>query len=375
MPDDDAILFISVSEIDSNLYYTTGFLAGDPFIHTQIGDEKIIVMSDLEIGRARDQAKVDTVLSYSHYEGKARQGGVATPQLTDIVHEVYRERGVKKVLVPAAFGVGHADRLRELGYEIRSKPEPFFEERVRKSAEEIAHIAETQANGERAMEKAIDAIRRSTPRGDLLYLDGEVLTAERIKHILNVGLMEVGCVAQHTIVAPGRQGADPHNQGSGPLRPNETIIIDLFPRSIHTRYWADMTRTVVKGKASDRVKAMYEAVSAAQEVVFAHLKAGAIAAEIHAKVKKSFEDAGFNTGERDGKMVGFFHGTGHGLGLDVHEPPRINKNGKALPERTVVTVEPGLYYPEDGGVRIEDLVVVTADGCENLTQFPKVLEV
>lgn len=375
MPDHDAILFISASETDSNLYYVSGFLAGDPFCYVQVGEEKVLIMSDLELGRARDESKVDAVLSYTRYEKLAREGGVTEPQQSDICHAFFQERGVKKVLVPSSFGVGHADRLRGMGYELESKPDPFFPERLVKSEEEVAHIAETQTRTERALEKAIDAIRNSEPRGGLLMLDGEVLTAERIKKILDVGLMEEGCVSKHTIVAPGAQGADPHNTGSGPLRPDEPIVIDVFPQSSRTRYWADMTRTVVKGKASDRVRAMYDAVLAAQETCFRLLEGGAVGAEVHQEVQATLKDAGFVTEERGDKMVGFFHGTGHGVGLDIHEPPRIGKQGKELPEGTVVTVEPGLYYPEDGGVRIEDLVVVTADGCRNLTKFPKELEV
>ena len=371
----DAILFIIASEHDSNLYYTCGFLAGDPFVYTQIGDEKILLMSDLELGRARDESRVDTVLSYTEYEKKAKAAGVEKPSAVQTLHQLYEERGVKKLLVPIQFGIRHADQLREMGYEVRARNEPFFPERLVKSPEEIAHIEEAQTHTETAVHQAIDALRRAEPNGEFLHLDGEVLTAERLKKIINVSLMENECVAQHTIVAPGAQGADPHNRGSGPIRPNESIVMDVFPRSARTLYWADMTRTVVKGKASDELRKMYDAVFAAQEVCFAGLRAGVNGAELHEEVKASLADRGYVTEERDGKMVGFFHGTGHGLGLDIHEAPRIGKLGGELPEGTVVTVEPGLYYPDVGAIRLEDLVVVTADGYRNLTKFPKFLEI
>jgi Xaa-Pro aminopeptidase len=155
---------------------------------------------------------------------------------------------------------------------------------------------------------------------------------------------------------------------------HQPIVIDIFPRSSRTRYFADITRSVVRGKASTRVKAMYQAVLQAQEQALALIRDGADGAAIHHEVAKVFEHLGFATGETNGRMQGFFHGTGHGLGLEIHEPPRIGQRGAVLRSGNVVTVEPGLYYPGEGGVRIEDLVVVTDTGCRILTKFPKLLE-
>src|SRR3990167_1133344 len=196
-----------------------------------------------------------------------------------------------------------------------------------------------------------------------------------IKQVINVSLMESNCIAAYTIVSCGKQCVDPHNQGSGPLLAHESIIMDVFPHSSESRYFADMTRTVVRGKASQKLKKMYRAVEAGQEIAFQRIKDGADGMKIHDAICRYFEQLGFKTGELDGRMQGFFHGTGHGVGLDIHEPPRISRGRDILRAGEVVTVEPGLYYLDAGGVRIEDMVLVTKTGCTKLTKFPKILEI
>ena len=368
----DAIVMIAASEIDSNLYYATGFLAPDPFIFIQCGEEKILVMSDLEVDRARSQGRVDTVLSYSAYEARLRESGTKPPGLLDVLDMVLLERKASRLLVPGNFGIEYADSLRARGYTLTAKREPFFEERVVKSEEEIEHITATQRATEEAVDAAKEAIRAARVGGDgFLRLDGELLTSEALKKIINVKLMESDCIAQHTIVAAGVHGVDPHHQGAGPIRANESIVMDVFPRSGRSRYFSDMTRTVVKGKASPKLKAMYRSVLNAQERGIELIRDGADGKAIHSEVNQVLEKDGFTTGMVGGRMQGFFHGTGHGLGLDIHEPPRISKMGAVLKSGYVVTVEPGLYYLDAGAVRIEDLVVVTSTGCRNLTKFPK----
>lgn len=374
----DAILIIASSEVDSNLYYATHFLAPDPFIFLQVGHppqgEKILVMSDLELDRAKSQAKVNTVLSLSQYENLAKQKG-KEPTWVNVLNLLLQERKVKWILVPSNFPIEYADGLRGKGYLLEFRRDPFFEERTLKSEEEVEYIREVQRATEEATEMAIQAIRESEIRKGLLYRNGEVLTSEALKKIINVKLMEKGCVAQHTIVASGDQACDPHNEGSGPISAGTAIIMDIFPRSSRTRYFADMTRTVVRGKAPDKLKRIYETVQRGQEAAIGLIHDGAPGGEIHERVCQVFKQAGFETGILGGRMQGFFHGTGHGLGLDIHEPPRISRSDYVLKRGHVVTVEPGLYYPGAGAVRIEDLVWVTDTGCINLTQYPKQLEV
>jgi Xaa-Pro aminopeptidase len=370
----EALLIVGASERDADLYYATRFLAPDPFPFFRIGDERVIMASDLELGRARRQAAVETVLSLRKYEERARDR-VEQPTLLDAVDEALRERGVRRLLVPAHFPTEYADKLRSREYEVRAKEGIFFEERLVKSGVEIEWITETQRQAEAAMAVAIQAIREAEIRGNELYRDGARLTSDEVRRLIHHALLDRDCFAERTIVAGGEHGSDPHHEGTGPLPAHQPIVIDIFPRSSRTRYFADITRTVVKGRASVRVKQMYEAVLQAQAQAIALIRHEADGAAIHQEVTAGFERVGFRTGEADGRMQGFFHGTGHGLGLEIHEPPRMGKRGAVLHAGNVVTVEPGLYYPGEGGVRIEDVVVVTETGCRNISQFQKVLEV
>jgi Xaa-Pro aminopeptidase len=371
---DSAVLFIAASESDSNLYYATRFMAPDPFIYLEVGGERLMIMSDLEMDRAKSQACVDTVLSYSEIERRAKQQGVAEPGTVDVVHQVLTDRRVKHLVVPANFPFLHAMKLQELGYQLRSKREPFYESRVVKTDEEIRYIEASQRATEAAVAVAHDALRRAVIRADQFWLDGDVVTSERIKKLINVALMERDCIAQHTIVAGGEQACDPHNEGSGPLPAHRSIIFDVFPRSASSRYFADMSRTIIRGKVSADLKRLYQTVKDAQEEAVTQVRDGADGAAIHQGICERFERAGYRTGLVNGRMQGYFHGTGHGVGLDIHEAPRISRTGSILREGQVVTVEPGLYYPGLGAVRIEDMVLVTKDGCRNLTNYPKVFE-
>ena len=374
MSAEHATLMIAASESDSNLFYATRFMAPDPFIFLEIKGERILIMSDLEMDRARSQATVDRVLSYSELERQVRGKGLVGPGSSDLVHAVLESEGITRLLVPGNFPYAHAARLLELGYRLETKKEPFFERRAVKTGEEVRHIEAAQRATEEAVAAAHDALRRTTIKKGLLWLDGEPLTSERIKKLINVKLMERDCVAQHTIVAGGEQACDPHNEGSGPLPADRSIIFDVFPRSASSRYFADMSRTVVRGKPSPDLKRLYQAVKDAQEEAITKIRDGADGAKIHRGICERFEAAGYKTGLVNGRMQGYFHGTGHGVGLDIHEPPRISKTGSPLQEGHVVTVEPGLYYPGLGAVRIEDMVLVTSDGCRNLTDFPKTFE-
>jgi len=371
---DRATLMIAASELDSNLYYATRFMAPDPFIFLEVKGERMVVMSDLEIDRARSQATVDRVLSYAELEAQVRAQGVSAPGTVEIVHAVLHPHGIKRLLVPTNFPYGHAAKLQELGYQLESRLEPFFERRAIKTDEEVRHIEDSQRATEEAVAAAHDALRAASPRDGVLWLDGAPLTSERIKKLINVKLMEQDCVAQHTIVAGGEQACDPHHEGSGPLPVDRSIIFDVFPRSAQTRYFADMSRTVVRSKPSPELKRLYRVVKDAQEAAIAEIRDGADGTKIHQGICDRFEAAGYKTGQVNGRMQGYFHGTGHGVGLEIHEAPRISRKGSILQEGQVVTVEPGLYYPGLGAVRIEDMVLVTKDGCRNLTDFPKTFE-
>lgn len=376
MSNDKAILLIADSERDSNMYYATGFPAPDPFVYIQKDNEKIIITSDLEFDRAKSESKAGKVLSLSQYERIVKRKGDNLCGVIETVAAALREMDIKKLQIPANFSVEYADYLRKNGFKLEVKKDPFFDSREIKEEEEIEHIVAALRKTEKALESAIDCIRKSKIKNGFLFSTrNSQITSESIRQMINVELMKAGCVAKHTIVSCGEQSCVPHNVGNGPLRANEPIIFDVFPKDEQTGYYADISRTVVKGNASRTLRKMYKAVASAQELVFESAGNGTRGDVIHRKVMKHLTSLGFKTGKVKGKMQGFFHGTGHGVGLDVHEPPRISKTKCTLKTGNIVTVEPGLYYPGVGGVRLEDMILITDDGCTNLTKSPKVLEV
>jgi Xaa-Pro aminopeptidase len=265
--------------------------------------------------------------------------------------------------------------MRKLKMRVTPLPDPFFPERIYKRPDEIAEIKKAFRATEKGMRAAVDALKASRIKKGYLMYKGKRLTAETLRGIIDTTCLSHGYVPTGTIVAPGKQGCDPHDRGSGLIRANEPIILDVFPRSEESGYFADMTRTVVRGKASDMVKRMYGAVLDGHNLGLQTIKHGVKARKVHGDIVKLYKKRGFVTGEKDGRMQGFIHSTGHGLGLDIHEPPRIAINNITLEKGMVVTVEPGLYYYPHGGVRIEDTVLVTKSGIENLTRFPKYLEI
>ena len=371
----DARLIIAASESDANLYYATHFLAPDAFVLVWARDEKILLMSDLEVDRARAQARVDTVLPLRMYEERAKAAGVERPTVVDAVCAFFAERGFRRVVVPGSFPIEHGDALRARGIEVQVRPEPFLEERLVKAPAEVECIVKAMRRTEAALDAAIDAIREADVVDGVLRRQGKALTSEAVKRLISARLLDDGLLAQRTIVACGDAACDPHNEGSGPLRAGEAIIIDIFPRDEDSRYFADITRTVVKGRASEGVRRMYRAVADGQECAFRLIRDGADGDAVHREVQATLEQHGFQTGEVNGRLQGFFHGTGHGLGLEIHELPRVSRVPTTLRTGNVVTVEPGLYYPGVGGMRLEDVVVVTERGCTNLTAYPKTLEV
>ena len=372
-----ARLVYSASDTDANMLWATRFFAPDPFIFIEKRRKRYLVMNDLELDRAKSQAAVDKVLSYSAYQKRWQSRGTQFPTPAQVLSEVFADLKIKSVEVPSVFPVRLADELRQMKFRVEPKPDPFWPEREFKTKEEIRAISNSLRAAEIGMEAGIDAVRRTEIRKDgYLYLDGTRLTSEILKRIINTTIMAQGYVPSHTIAASANQCVDPHNQGSGPIRANTSIIMDIFPRSQHTGYFGDITRTIVRGRASDRLKHAYYCVAKGQEIGFRRIKHGANAYDIHYEIVNYFTSEGFPTGAINGRMQGFFHGTGHGLGLDIHEAPAFGQRSKnKLRSGNVVTVEPGLYYQGMGGVRLEDVVVVTKSGCKNLVQIPKFLEV
>lgn len=371
-----ALLIVAASEGDANMLYATAFFAPDPFIFFRHRGKKYVVMSDLEIDRAKRQAEVDHVLSLSLYQARLREGGKSSPTTADVLEMIFRERGVRLLIVPANFPALLADELRARKFILEVKKDPFFPERERKSDEEVKKIRDSLRVAEIGLDAGIQALKRAKiGRDRYLYLDGSRLTSERLKTIVNTTIVAEGWVPSHTIISSADQCCDPHHEGSGPIKAHTSIIFDIFPRSQKTGYFGDLSRTVVRGRASARLKEAYVTVQAGQGVAFRTIRDGADAKQIHQKILALFEQRGFPTGKINGRMQGFFHGTGHGLGLDIHEPPRIAASEATLRAGHVVTVEPGLYYIGMGGVRLEDVVLVTEKGNRNLTRCAQFLEI
>ncbi|HEV2331109.1 MAG TPA: Xaa-Pro peptidase family protein [Verrucomicrobiae bacterium] len=371
----ETLLIVADSEHDANMLYATGLFVPDPFIYLHFARRPLLVMSDLEIDRARAGAPHCRVASLTEIQRKLRRDGVKQPRYAHIIRHIMREKKIRRALVPEDFPLGLARELKKLGIKIKPSPN-FFPRREFKTADEIKKISAALVMAEVGMAEGTQALRHSKmdKRRQLIYR-GAPLTSERLRAIIDCAILQASGLAANTIVAGGKQGCDPHERGFGPLRANEPIIIDIFPRSQKTGYFGDITRTVVRGQASDAVRKLYDTVLQGQKIAFDKMRAKVKTSEIHKAVQDFFVKQGYKTGRRDGHMEGFFHGTGHGLGLEIHEAPRVGatSTGQLKPGH-VVTVEPGLYYPEIGGVRLEDVALVTGNGAKNLTRFEKVLE-
>jgi Xaa-Pro aminopeptidase len=227
---------------------------------------------------------------------------------------------------------------------------------------------------EKGLKRAIEILKASKPgAGKRLRWNGKALTSEILRAEIDSAILRAGGMPAGTIVAGGDQACDPHERGYGPLYADSLIILDVFPRDAKTGYFGDMTRTVLRGRASEAQRKLWETVKSGQTLALKRIKAGVDGMTIHKAIQELFAKRGFPTEVRRGRRVGFFHGTGHGLGLEIHEYPRLQK--VVLRDRQVVTVEPGLYYPGLGGVRLEDVVLVTKTGCKILSRFPKQLEI
>jgi Xaa-Pro aminopeptidase len=363
----DAILYVGDSICDSDMYYLSGFFSTGRFA-LLAADEITLLVSAMERRRASQESRAARVVSTSDYgilEKVKALGSPAQAYLAALL-EFLRDNGILRLGVPTWFPAGIYQGLSQQ-FQVSIVESPASRLRAVKTEEEIGAMVAVQRSGEAAMKVAMAIISRSEPKGEQLYCDGTPLTSERVRCAVEMTLIQEGCEAVETIVAGAPTSANPHAQGSGPLPANAPIVIDIFPRSKSSRYFADMTRTVIKGEAEPEVQDIYEAVLAAQLSGMKAIRAGVAGREVHEEVCRVLEERGYP--EREGR--GFIHSTGHGVGLDVHERPSLGPGGETLEANNVVTVEPGLYYPELGGVRLEDLVVVTPGGCKNLTGLEK----
>ena len=351
------------SSRDADMRYLTQFVTSDPFVFfKKVNKAGVIIVSQMETGRAsrestssimtRTQAGLPDILKTEKDPWKATAKMIAG-------------QVGKKVLVPPNFPVALAHALGEF-CTVAVDCGTVASIRETKSRDEIKAMKHIQKITETTMGVAVSLIRSSTIKKGILYSDGKPLTSEMIKFSMHSLLLEHGCTAVDSIVSCGEDTAVPHMTGTGPLKANEPIVIDLFPCEEKTGYYADMTRTVVKGEPSTEIREMYTALREAKQLGISQVKTGASGSDIYQSVVDLFKDHGYESDTR-----GFVHNLGHGVGLQVHELPTVGPAGKELKAGSVITVEPGLYYPGIGGVRLEDIGEVTKKGFNNFTKFPE----
>jgi Xaa-Pro aminopeptidase len=369
-----ARLIVAPSETDADMLYATRIFIGDPFIFLQQKGKRTLVLSDLEIDRAKKNAKADEFVMFNQLEREVQGKAKKAPPYEKVLAHFLTKRGVKRALVPANFPLSFANEIKRNGIALETSNGLFWPAREKKTAEEIRLLKRALRMTETGMKRGMEILKASKPgAGKKLKWSGKTLTSETLRAEIDSAILRAGGVPTNTIVAGGDQACDPHERGFGPLRADSLIILDIFPRDGKTGYWGDMTRTVVRGRASEQQRKLWEAVKAGQALALKRIKAGVDGMSIHQAITELFERRGFPTEVRNGRRVGFFHGTGHGLGLEIHEYPRLQK--VVLKAGQCLTVEPGLYYPGVGGARIEDVVIVEKDGCRILSKFPKQLEI
>jgi Xaa-Pro aminopeptidase len=364
-----AKLIYAASPQSADMMYATGFHAPDPFLFLEHRGKKTIVLSDLEIDRGRKQAAVDEILPLS---ALAREAGGQPPAAVIAAYLLHR-RKIRRVEVPSDFPLGFARALEKSGIRVTPVEGHFWPDREFKTARELAEIRSALGLAATGIRRAVDVLRAAEiGRGGALRWNGRILTSEIVRAEAEAAVLRAGGVPEGTIVAGGRQACDPHDRGNGPLRAHELIILDIFPRSGRSGYFGDLTRTVVRGRASEAQRRLWDTVRAAQRLAIRRIKPGVPGRDVHRAVQEFFASRGYPTEQKRGRWTGFFHGTGHGLGLDLHEEPRMAAT--TFRRGQVFTVEPGLYYPGVGGARHEDAVTVTRTGCRNLLQLSVPLE-
>ncbi len=365
-----AILLYADSERSADMLYLGRIQVPDAFVAFIARGKKYAVLGALELGRARKESAFDKVLPLETYLQRARKRWPdRKPGPAEVVALVAAEFRVKNFYIPDDFPAGLATRISQLGVGLTIVTDAIFPEREVKTPREIAAIREGNRCSAAGLAAAERLLRASKIKGRQLLHDGKPLTSECLRRAIEVACLEAGSLSHGTIAAGGDQACDPHCVGHGPLRANELIVVDVFPRVQTTGYHGDMTRTFLRGRASDAQRALVEAVRAAQFGAMQSIRAGVNGRDIHHGVIAEFEQRGYATKHTAKGSVGFFHGTGHGLGLAVHELPRMSTVDHTLLKDSVVTVEPGLYYPGLGGCRIEDVVQVTARGAKQLSDF------
>lgn len=357
---------------NSDIRYLTGLEAPDAFGVLVCGSTVHLLVSALEAARAAKSCPKARLTTPENLFSSRRK----RPGWPGMVAVWIKGMGMHEVRVGSGFPYGIVCILKQEGIEVDLDPDPPFPRRAIKTSLEIRYIRESQHAAADAMRAAMEMIRQAVPdRKGLLKLQGKPLTSERIRLQIGQVLARCNCSDDGTIVAPGPQGALPHETGSGPVYAGQPVVMDIFPRNRRTGYWGDMTRTVVRGRAPAEVQRMHRDVRKAQQLAFSMLRPGVASRSVQMAVEKFFREAGHITRlSPPGQECGFIHSLGHGVGLDIHESPGLRNEPGRLKAGHVVTVEPGLYVPGLGGVRIEDTVRIVPGGYKILATCSRIME-
>jgi len=370
------VLIFANTETSPEMRHEVPVLVPDPFLYVEKDGKKLTASTAFEVERIKAAGiEAHPWESFGYDEMLAE--GVPREEVVwlHLNLNACREFGITDAVVPRTFPVLVADHLRANGVNVTPDHKFFADRRRVKNDAEIAGIRRAQKAAEAGMAAAKEILARAEASNGSLKVDGEPLTSELIKGVIRRAFTEHGVSSDDFIVSHGAQTAIGHELGSGAIAADEPIVIDLWPKDPESSCYADMTRTYVVGTPPDELAEYYRLVKEALDRSLEATKPGVPGLEVYTLVCNLFEEHGQPTvlSKKPGEVLedGFFHGLGHGVGLEVHEAPNLGRGGTAeLVPGDVVTLEPGLYRQGFGGCRLEDLVLVTEDGAENLTDFP-----